>query len=99
MKIIIFIIAAILVYAVLSPQMKEKVNDKATNSIKEIGTMAIDKITGKNSTTATSGAYELPSQGAIPTDYGKPSCKSNTDCVQFGSNITCNLTTGHCVGG
>ena len=99
-KIIIFAIAAILIYAVvLSPQMKEKVNEKATNSIKELGTMAIDKITQKNSTNTVPSAGYGQTASPLTVDYGKPSCKTSQDCAQFGGNVTCDLTTGHCVGG
>ena len=98
-KLIVLIVVVALVYVfVLSPQLRSKVNATATNSIKELGTMAIDKIT-ENSTSAvpTGQPYGQPATSPL-TDFGKPSCKSTADCTQFGGNVTCDLTTGHCKG-
>lgn len=99
-KIIIFAIAAILIYVVvLSPQMKEKVNEKATNSIKELGTMAIDKITENNTSAVPTGQSYGQTTTSSFTDFGKPSCKTSQDCAQFGDNATCQISTGHCIQG
>ncbi len=98
-KLIIIAIVVVLIYAfALSPQMRGKVNEKATNSIKELGTLAVDKIKGTNETPLLEGNVTV--QGNLGTiDFGKPNCQTSQDCTQFGNNATCQISTGHCIQG
>lgn len=99
-KLIILAIVIALIYATaLSPQMRSKVNEKATNSVKELGTMAVDKIKGTNNETPPIQGNATV-QGNLETiDFGKPNCQTSQDCTQFGSNVTCQASTGHCIRG
>ncbi|MBI4029296.1 MAG: hypothetical protein HY376_02940 [Candidatus Blackburnbacteria bacterium] len=96
--IVIAVIIALVYIFALSPQNKAKVNTTALDTMQNIGEFAKEKIQNPNEQTPATNATTGETTTTSLTDYGRPKCVSNSDCTQFGSNVTCNATTGNCIG-